>query len=416
MVKAAGEEHADTNTFQVEVANKFKLLRSAVIYGPNAAGKSNVLEALDVMRDIVRESASKNAAGDELPIVPFKLNPNGMNSPSQFEVTFISEGIRYQYGFAATKERVEEEWLLAYPKGRPQQWFSRAWNQHTQEYSWVVGDSLTGEKQLWRKSTRQNALFLSTAVQLNSKKLEPVYNWFNSTLKIERAKGRSLIFGSVNGWSPRFSASMCEKESTKKQILEFLQAADLDIQDVGIETENYVEDVLPDKNPENIIWPSLVRRIRWLTNPYEINTYHEDSEGDLIPFDFKDESDGTRKLFSFAGQWIDSLENGKVLFVDDLHDNLHPKLVAYLVNLFHGDETNPNNAQLIFTTHETSILNQEVFRRDQIWFCEKGKDKSTSLFPLTDFSPRKGRENLEVAYLAGRYGALPYLKRFELAS
>ena len=141
-----------------------------------------------------------------------------------------------------------------------------------------------------------------------------------------------------------------------------------------------------------------------------IQTVHQGSDGKQVLFDLDDESDGTRKLFAFAGPWIDALANGLVLFIDELHDNLHPRLVQFLVQLFHDEKTNPHNAQLIFTTHETSILNQEVFRRDQVWFCEKAADQATKLYPLTDFSPRKGRENLELAYLSGRYGALPYIR------
>jgi len=96
--------------------------------------------------------------------------------------------------------------------------------------------------------------------------------------------------------------------------------------------------------------------------------------------------------------------------IDELHDTLHPKLVQFLVKLFHDNETNSKNAQLVFTTHETSILNQDLFRRDQIWFCEKDDAQATRIFPLTDFSPRKGREDLEAAYLSGRYGAVPYIR------
>ena len=112
---------------------------------------------------------------------------------------------------------------------------------------------------------------------------------------------------------------------------------------------------------------------------------------------------------------MDEIRRAKniILFIDELHDNLHPKLVQFLVDLFHSDETNPKNAQLIFTTHETSILNREVFRRDQVWFCEKSDHRATTLFPLTDFSPRKDRENLEMTYLAGRYGALPYVRKLK---
>ena len=146
-----------------------------------------------------------------------------------------------------------------------------------------------------------------------------------------------------------------------------------------------------------------------------VKTGHSLTSGKKVLFDIADESDGTQKIFALAGPWIDTLENGYVLVIDELHDHLHPLMVKFLINLFHCRETNPKNAQLIFTTHDTSILNQEVFRRDQIWFCEKDKDQSSKLYPLTDFSPRKGVENLERGYLIGRYGALPYLKNVKMA-
>ncbi len=142
----------------------------------------------------------------------------------------------------------------------------------------------------------------------------------------------------------------------------------------------------------------------------KIKTLHSTKQGSKVYFYLGEESTGTQKLFSFAALWLSVLAKGTILVVDELHDNLHPKLVKYLVTLFHNKKTNPKNAQLIFTTHETSILNQEVFRRDQIWFCEKDNQQGTQLIPLTDFKPRKGREDLETSYLSGRYGAVPYIK------
>ena len=404
MTKASGEEHVASNTFHVDIANKFDLLRSAAIYGANAGGKSNLLRALDTMRDIVKDSATKTTAGDELPVEPFLLCPAARKSPSGFEATFITEGVRYQYGFSASKDRVEEEWLLAYPKGRPQQWFARVWDDKSGKYSWDFGSALVGEKQLWQKSTRENALFLSTAVQLNSEQLKPIFKWFEDKLHV----------GNVSGWGPSFSASMCEDDNNKEKMMNFLIAADLDIQDVGIESEVFNEQNLPDGMPD-AVKKEVIEQLKGM-KIHEVTTYHKDSSGDLIPFELTSESDGAQKLFSFAGPWMDTLDNGNVLFVDELHDNLHPKLVTFLVSLFHSNKTNPNNAQLVFTTHETSILNQEIFRRDQIWFCEKEANKSTTIFPLTDFRPRKGRENLEAAYLSGRYGALPYVRSIKRAS
>ncbi len=397
LTAAKGDELSKTNTFKAEAANEFTLLRSAVIYGPNAGGKSNFLQALQTMQKIVLKSSRSMQRGDRLPVVPYRLSRDSRSAPSEFEVTFIVDQIRYQYGFTASEERIHEEWLLAYPRGRAQRWFGRIWNAKQQTYDWELGNNLTGEKQLWQKSTRDNALYLSSAVQLNSQQLQPIYDWFNQTLHT----------ANMGGWSMGFTASLCEKEE-KNRVMEFLHAADVDIDDIHIEEKPFDSNTLPIDMPEHVK-NTLVNDLRD-KKILDIKTVHTDSEGQRVNFDIDEESDGTQKLFAFAGPWIDSLANGYVLFIDELHDNLHPRLVKFLVELFHSTETNPKNAQLVFTTHETSILNQEVFRRDQIWFCEKDEQKATRLYPLTDFSPRKGRENLELAYLSGRYGALPYVK------
>ena len=403
LVKGTGDELEQWNTFQPGGTGNPTLLHSAAIYGPNASGKSNFIRALRAMERIVVESAGKLQRGDELPVTPFRLDAETEQAPTEFEVVFIAEGVRYQYGFSATDTQVLEEWLLAYPKGRPQRWFSRTWDAKGQTYEWEMGPALTGQKQLWQESTRPNALFLSTAVQLNSEQLQPVYDWFNRTL-------RSVYVG---GWSPGFTASMCEDAESRAQVVEFLQAADLGIDDVQVIKDKFDISSLPEEMPETIK-QQLLKELEG-KDVVEIKTVHHAADGRKVIFDFDEESDGTRNLFAFAGPWLDALKNGYVLFIDELHDNLHPKLVLFLVELFHRPETNPNHAQLVFTTHETSILSQDVFRRDQIWFCEKNDAQATELIPLTDFSPRKGRENLELAYLAGRYGALPYVRKLKTA-
>ena len=401
MVLAKGGELADSNGFTPASSATTTLLRSAAIYGPNASGKSNFLRAMSIMKKMVMDSA-KGQRGDSIPVVPFLLDSATEKSPSEFEAIFIAEGVRYQYGFSANADHICEEWLFAYPNGRAQKWLGRAWNAEKEIYEWEKCKPLTGQKQLWQDSTRQNALFLSTAVQLNSKQLQPVYDWFKKTLRLT----------SVSGWSPSFTARQCKDSVQKEKVLEFLKAADFDIQNVIVESEKMSAKHLPDDMPDELK-TSLLTKMRD-NEMFDIKTVHLSSEGRLVSFAFEDESDGTKKFFAFAGPWLDALKNGYVLVIDELHDNLHPKLVQFLVQLFHSSETNPKNAQLIFTTHETSILNQEVFRRDQIWFCEKDSTQATRIFPLTDFSPRKGRENLEANYLAGRYGALPYLKSLKM--
>lgn len=398
MIKGKGDELADANSFELQASQRFQLLRSAAIYGPNAGGKSNFLQALRAMKRVVLESAARIQRGDRLPVTPFRLSVASRQAPSEFEVSFIVDGVRYQYGFSATAERIHDEWLLAYPKGRPQRWFGRVWDAEKNRYEWELGNNLAGEKQLWQKSTRDNALFLSTAVQLNSEQLQPVFDWFKTTLRL----------ANVGGWSPSFSASLCE-QATKTKVMDFLHAADIHIDDILVETKPFELGALPEDMPDAL--RTAISEKMADKKVVEIKTVHKDSDGNAVTFDFDDESDGTRKLFAFAGPWIDALDNGYVLFIDELHDNLHPALVRFLVELFHCRDSNPKNAQLIFTTHETSILNQGVFRRDQIWFCDKDQNQATTLYPLTDFSPRKCRENLELAYLSGRYGAVPFIGR-----
>lgn len=398
LVMGKGKELAETNSFAPQAPATTHLLRSAVIYGPNASGKSNFLRALYTMRSLVVTSSTRIHPGELLPLTPFLLDKETEEAPTEFEAIFVVQGVRYQYGFSASQERVIEEWLLAFPNGRPQRWLSRSWDQERQVYDWDKSNALTGQKQLWKDATRSNALFLSTAVQLNSEKLKPVYDWFRNTLRV----------ADVDEWAPEFTAAKCESVDTKKQILDFIKAADIDIQDVVIESEKLTIKHLPEFMPEEV-------KERLLNNlkdhkVYDIRAIHKSRQEKSIEFDFDQESDGTQKLFAFAGPWLDVLSNGYVLLVDELHDSLHPKIVRFLVNLFHDPKINKSGAQLVFTTHDTSILSQDIFRRDQIWFCEKDALKSTQLYPLTDFNLRKDRENLETAYLAGRYGALPYLR------
>lgn len=396
LVKNKGDELPE-NTFDVESVKDLSLLKSTAIYGVNAGGKSNLLRSLYTMQEIVTKSSQR---GNKLPVVPFKLERATLDLPSEFEVIFVVDGIRYQYGFRTTEEKVWEEWLFAYPKGRAQKWFERTLNTETNRYDWQFSTLLTGTKQVWKEATRENALFLSTAVQLNSKQLKPLFDWFDKKLK----------FGDIGGFSPEYSASLCIKDK-KNDIMKFLQAADLNISDIQVKTEEFTPSALPNDIPD-ALRELLINEMKDKKLLVDIRTAHNTNDNETVFFDLEDESDGTQKLFAFSGPWMDVLTNGHVLFIDELHDNLHPKLVQFLVGLFHNKKTNPRNAQLIFTTHETSILSQDIFRRDQIWFCERDKNQATSLYPLSDFSPKKGKENLEAAYLSGKYGALPFVRSF----
>ena len=404
LTMAKGGELVNSNTFRSNLSAPAGLLKTAVIYGPNASGKSNLLAALVAIKRIVTDSATEWQRGKELPVIPFLLDEMSAESPSEFEIVFVADGVRYQYGFAATSERVHEEWLLAFPKVKPQRWFTRIWNEKMNTYEWEMGNSFTGQKQIWQNATRSNALFLSTAVHLNSEQLQPIFDWFNNNLRATSFSGSYQEL--------EFTSSRCKDSNELKKVVEYLKVADLGIDDISVKAERISAKHLPDNMPEEAKIYFLEKEID--ANVFDIRTIHKTNQGNTVIFNFSLESEGTQKFFALAGPIIDTLENGYVLIIDELHSNFHPKMVRFLVDLFHDEKTNPNNAQLIFTSHETSILSQELFRRDQIWFCEKNKEQATILYPLTDFSPRKGRENLVAGYLSGRYGALPYLNTADL--
>jgi len=397
MVASSLKENCDMQVFtpsQSPSLSKLSLLKEAVIYGANASGKTNVVLAMLSMKRIVKGSA-KYQRGDALPVTAFKLDERLLKSPSEFEVIFISDGVRYQYGFSATSEKIHDEWLYAYPKNRAQLWFSRVWNKDENTHEWKFGTAFSGNKKVWLEATRENALFLSTAVQLNNEQLRPVFDWFKERLH----------FIGTGGLSVEYTADFCKKEGSQ-EVLRFLKQADLGIENIRIEEEKFDPSSLPLDMPE-ALRGMFIDEIG--DKPIlEVKTQHKGKDDKLVEFSLSEESEGTKKLFSFAAPWIEVLEKGAILFVDELNDNLHPNLVKFLIELFHNPRTNPNNAQLIFTTHETSVLSQSIFRRDQIWFCEKSQYGESELYPLTDFHPRKGRENLEVSYLGGRYGAIPY--------
>lgn len=402
------KEMTDTNL--IEYKSNMSLLKSTAIYGPNASGKSTLLESLDVLRGIVL-SSFKFDIDDELPVVPFAFAENSKNEPTMFEITFVENEIKYEFELVLNKERVLEEYLTAYPKGQPQAWYSRVYNEISELYEYEYSSLLRGKKKTWESTTKKNVLFISTAINLQNdedNQLMPIYNWFKN----------KLTPVSINGWSNETTKELCLEKKSKDAIVHFLQLGGIDIKDINIDIEK--RNSLLDAKLENPKFKDIFSELETLVEnelsqediariKRNIKITFVHSNG--MTLDLKEQSDGTKKLFSFASLWLQSLKDGKVLFCDELNDNLHPALVKLLVDLFNDDVFNTNNAQLIFTTHETSILNQEVLRRDQVWFCERDDDLSTKVYPLSDFAPRKDIENIEDSYLTGRYGALPYFKK-----
>lgn len=376
-----------------------RLLRSTVLYGPNASGKSTLIQALQLMEGQVLNSQKESQAGDAIDVVAFKLTAESRAADSEFEIAFVEQGVRYEYGFRCNQARFTEEWLFAYPLGRAQKWFHRVFDAEAGKDVYKFSTSFLGGKtrhSLWKEQTRPNALFFSTAIQLNNEQLKPAFDWFKLRLR---------VFDSVRGFSPGYTMQRCGKEEDRKRVVEFMNSADLSIADIQLKETVFSADSLPKGMPASIREEFLKDMAgRKLVEP---RFFHKDiTTAETVEFDESEESDGTRALFAFAGPWLDAIENERVLVVDELDTSLHPLLVHHLVKRLHHEGT---KAQLIFTTHDTTLLSQKLLRRDQVWFMEKDDKSATRLYPLSDFSPRDN-EAIERGYLNGRYGGIPFLK------
>ncbi len=390
----------DRNTFDAPIKGPLRLLKSAVMYGPNGAGKSNLISAFDFMQQFVLGSSKNRQEGEPINRIPFRLHSQGPSETTELEVFFIQDTVRYQYGFACNETRVTHEWLLAYPENRAQRWFERAFNPETNEDEWYFGNKFSGTKKTWQGNTRPNALFLSAAVQLNSEQLKPVFSWFKNLVVIRH--GEVL--------DPDFTIERCENETSREEILKFMKGADIDVDGIDIKVKKLsakelnISDDLPMDLKKKIkadLDGQIVKQIKF-------NHHMIDSE-ESTSFLLGEESDGTQKIFAYAGPWLDLLNSGRVLIIDELDNSFHPHIIRFLLSLIHNPESNKGNGQLIFSTHDTSVLDPKIFRRDQVWFVEKDKGNSTQIYSLSDFHPRKG-EALEKGYLKGRYGALPDIR------
>ncbi|MGB0384211.1 MAG: AAA family ATPase [Ardenticatenaceae bacterium] len=393
---ASSDKSLPENTFPTKSFGKHRLVRSAIVYGPNASGKSNFIQAIAFMQNVVQESA-KNALDAEILVQPFLLDDKSRYVPSEFEVTFIHHDIRYQYGFSVDHRRVHEEWLIAYPKGRSQSWFERTFDPDTDQYEWYFGPKFRGQKKRLKELTKASSLFLSVGATFNHEQLAEVYRWFDHYLRVVNTKEAYDMLRLFTAKRARQDASF------HGNMQNLLQLADLGIRDFSVKELPVTADHLPaNLSPE-------LRSLLMGREQLDIQMWHETEGQNGLSFPLDSESFGTRRLFAIGGPLIEALLNGYVLCVDELDDSLHPSMVRALVNMFHDPQLNPHNAQLIFNTHDVTLLDLSLFRRDQIWLVEKSRSGASYLYSLLKFSPRKD-EALAKGYLEGRYGAIPFIR------
>ncbi|WP_299702545.1 ATP/GTP-binding protein [uncultured Tateyamaria sp.] len=376
------------------------VLPCAIIYGANAAGKSNLVNAMSIMRRLVLDSHRDAAREASLPARPFLLDDDYEGEPTAFEVSFMVDSIRYDYGFSFDESQFLEEWLFSFPEGRRRKLFER------EDGSISFGSGMKGEKRSLERFLRENALFLSIATQNKHEELSAVFSFFEDMF----FSNRISVGGHV------IDAAFKENEIDERTI-RFLEAIG-----TGVVGYQQTEANRPDEIKAMLTdFRALIEKHAEPSDPselpdveekeFKIELGHLTKAGEKKFFAGSLESAGTRRLLVIMNRIFEVLDKGQVAIIDELDASLHSVAVKAMLALFFDPTVNKNNAQLIATTHDTNLLDPEFLRRDEIWFVEKEVSGESQYFSLAEIVARKG-EVFEKSYLAGRYGALPVMPDF----
>jgi uncharacterized protein len=365
------------------------VLRVAAIYGANASGKSNLVTALATLRGLVLNSAREGQAGDLLPAAPFRLNAENMSAPCELEVVFTQPGRQVRYGVAFTEKRVEREWLFVRPEGAAEEerWFERAGESYETGGAWVRDTGI-------EKKTRAEALHLSAATAWNHAQAQAVHQWFKDAL---------CLLDSLQGGDSVWTMRLLKEAEYGASIRELIRRLDFGIEDVQlVDDQSYLSWVRELKLAGLVKGPGAI--------PQRIIAIRRGVAFDL----YGDESAGTAKAVEMAGPIVEVLAHGRVLVIDELDARLHTLLAKQIIELFQDPTTNPHDAQLVFTSHDTNLLTRTLLRRDQLWFVEKShKTYASDLYSLAEFRFDDGKAvrndaRYEADYLQGKYGAIPF--------
>ena len=376
--------------YNVAKTENGEYLKVSAIYGANASGKTNVLQAFDYMkkRILVSDDSKKNSPIDEENIYSFMIN----NDPIALEVEILAKNNKiYKYGFEVLKDTIISEWLFEKRVNKFYAIFERENNNVSMKPNKI--------SELVNIDERTLFLNIYSKIDRNNVDFSNVYDWFVNSMYLDLGNPNFERF--INN---RVSLKILSDENYKKELLKFIKTFDSGIE--GIKTT-----------------PDSLEAVKSNNGIIDIEVLHRGENGELKALPFYLESNGTRKMFHLFDFFIDALKNGMVLFVDELDAKLHPLLTRYIINLFHNSQTNIGNGQLIYSTHDTVNLNKETFRRDEIWFAEKDKDGISEIYALSDYileddknAGKKVRNDATYNkdYLTGRYGAIPVLEEFDI--
>lgn len=398
------------NVFQPGEEKKLSLLKTSVIFGPNASGKSNLIMAIKSLAAFAVHSTDLKLEQDIPYYDPYKFDKNNLLNPTEFEIEFIgNDKIRYKYTVSFNRKEVQQEKLVFYPKKQESCLFLREKGKTIK-----FGSQLAGKKRSIESELLPNNLFLSKAANSNHLQLKDVYLYFLKNLKFHMAED------SRAGETSDTTMLRLENNSElRKKLIDFLAAVDTGIHSVGLRKKN-------EKSPSRLKYTDRIAQTPGVTtftaSSFTPVIYHKVYDGNretgTTDLDLNEESDGTIKMYHLAVKVIEVLEAGHTLIVDELDTSIHPLVSRYLLELFNDHGKNPNNGQLIAATHDVSLLDPKIFRRDQIWFTAKNSYGATEIFSLDEFDKNEVRKNtpFDKWYLNGRFGALPLInkKRFSI--
>lgn len=383
MTASSIKEHLD----KVIEKDDNKYLKVTAVYGANASGKSNVIEAFSHMKRIILDSFTEEAKWRTIPLKRFNFDEESKNSTSMFEVFFKYNNETYQYGFELDNQSIKEEWLYKERKIKYKK-FELVFARENNEFE------LSKELKIYSEMLNglsEKTLILSFLANIKIEDIKNTYEWFKETkvLNLE-------TFNTGERLSEFLSKELLDEELVaKEKFNNFLADIDVGIKDIKIEETNSDEN-----NKYNI---------------FSVHQNNDNQKSEYLPI--SEESDGTLKMISLYSDIEKCIERGGTIFIDELDAKLHPLLTKYLIQKFHNKITNPNDAQLIYTTHDVVNLRKENFRRDEIWFVEKNIKNESTLYSLAEYkidnTKVRNDASYDKDYLLGKYGALPLLKEFE---
>ncbi len=406
---ATGLKELNDSVYRSENEKDIGILKSAVVYGANASGKSNLLKAIDSLQEFIVTSTDTKLGEQIRHYKPFALDKKWISKPTFFEIEFIvDKTTRYKYSVYFNLEEILEESLVYYPKGQEATLFHRKKGAPIK-----FGDYFQGPKRTIEKQLLENNLFLSKGANSNNEILREVYLYFRNDVRFYAPADISSPF------SRDFTTGLCKDDESgimKKNISSFLKIADTGIDHFNIKKVS-VDDSFFKSGPFTELPDELKEDfLDHLTYKTEMHhkLYDDGSEVGTVGFDIDEESNGTKRLYDLAGRLLYILQSGAVIIIDELNNSLHPLMTRFLINFFNDPKINKYNAQLIFATHDATLLSPELFRRDQIWFTEKDEFGATTIYSMSEFDYDKVRANIpyDKWYLSGRFGALPIFGSF----